>query len=329
VTQPAATIRYLSGSDVEACLPPLERQIALAEEALRALGEGAEMPAKIGVHPRPPALLHAMPAWLRARDLVGLKWVSAFPGNAARGLPAIQGLIVLNDAETGLPTCILEAARITAARTAAVSGVALRWLAPVGARRAAILGAGVQARSHVPVLAAVMPGLQLHIFDRHPERAAALAEAAGAQPGVAVAEAAPSAEAAVREAEVVVTASSLGSVRQVMTPDWLAAGALVVALDFATYASAALARAASAFVVDDREQFLAYRAAGHFDGYPDPTDTLGEAASAAAAGAPRGRAGGDRPLLVNHLGVGICDVLFGEEVRAAAEERGLGILLPR
>jgi ornithine cyclodeaminase/alanine dehydrogenase len=329
VPEPLPTIRYLSGTDVEASLPPLAYQVDLAEEALRALGEGSEMPAKIGVHPRPPALLHAMPAWLRERDLVGLKWVSAFPGNAARGLPAIQGLIVLNDPDTGLPTCILEAARITAARTAAVSGVALRWFAPGGARRVAILGAGVQARSHVPVLAAALAGLELRIFDRHPERAAALAEAARALSGVAGADTAASAEDAVRQADVVVTASSLGSVRQVMTPDWLAPGALVVALDFATYASAALARAASAFVVDDRDQFLAYREAGHFDGYPDPTGTLGEAAGAAAAGAPPARAGEGRSVLVNHLGVGICDVLFGEQVRATAEERGLGILLPR
>jgi ornithine cyclodeaminase/alanine dehydrogenase len=327
--QPPTEILYLSANDVAACLPRLEAQIDLAEEALRALGEGSEMPAKIGVHPRPPALLHAMPAWLRDRDLVGLKWISAFPGNAGRGLPAIQGLIVLNDPETGTPTSILEAGLITAARTAAVSGVALRWFAPEGARRAAILGAGVQARSHLPVLAAQLPGLELRIFDRHPERAAALAEEALAIRGVARAEPAPSAQEAVGDAEVVVTASSLGPVRQVMTPDWVLPGGLVVALDFSTYASAALARAAGAFVVDDREQFLAYREAGHFDDYPDPTTTLGEAAAAGHSGAPPARAGGDRVVLVNHLGVGACDVLFGDAVRRSAVERGLGIRLPR
>jgi hypothetical protein len=74
---------------------------------------------------------------------------------------------------------------------------------------------------------------------------------------------------------------------------------------------------------------VAYRDAGHFEGYPDPTATLGEAAAAGASGAAPERAGGDRHVLVNHLGVGACDVLFAEVVRLAADERGLGMSLPR
>ena len=62
------------------------------------------MPPKIGVHPRPDAFLHAMPAYLRELDVVAMKWVSGFPDNPARGLPAISGLIVLNDADTGVPS---------------------------------------------------------------------------------------------------------------------------------------------------------------------------------------------------------------------------------
>ncbi len=322
----AGELRYLKAADVDACLPPLGRQLELAADALAALARGdAEMPPKIGVHPRPGALLHAMPAWLRTADLVGLKWVSAFPGNSARRLPAIDGLIVLNDPDAGQPVCLMDAARITAARTAAVTGVAARLFAPPGARRIAILGAGVQARSHVPVLAFVLPGAEIAVYDRHRERADALARWAVDQSGVSAASAAGTALEAVAGADVVVTVAALGSSSQVMTADWLAPRALVVAVDFATYVSAEIAREAAPFVVDDRGQFLAYRDAGYFDGYPDPGDTLGEAL--ARSDAPRTRERGR--ALVTHLGVGIADIIFGDEVRRVAEARAIGITLPR
>ena len=172
----APPMRYLSAAELDECLPDVPARIDLAARALVALGRGAaEMPPKIGVHPRPGALLHAMPAWLRDDDLVGLKWVSAFPGNRERGLPAISGLIVLNDPDTGLATWMMDAARITAVRTAAVSGVAIRLFRPAEVRRVAILGAGVQGRSHLDVVATLLPGAEIVLFDRHPDRAVALA----------------------------------------------------------------------------------------------------------------------------------------------------------
>ena len=111
-------------------------------------------------------------------DLVGMKWVAGFATNNALGLPAINAVVVLNDAGTGLPVAILDGGPITAERTAAVSGVAIRRFAPqVAGRpvRAALIGGGVQGHSHVPVLGHVLPGVELTVFDRHPERAEALA----------------------------------------------------------------------------------------------------------------------------------------------------------
>ena len=109
-----------------------------------------------------------------------MKWVAGFPGNRALGLPAIHGLVLLNDPRTGVPAAILDAGPITAERTAAVSGVAIARFAPrVAGRapRAGLIGAGVQGRSHLPVLGRVLPGVDLIVFDRHPDRAAALADA--------------------------------------------------------------------------------------------------------------------------------------------------------
>ncbi len=324
-------IRYLSAADVERCLPGVEARVDLASEALRALGRGAaEMPPKIGVHPRPGTLLHAMPAWLREGDLVGLKWIAAFPANKARGLAAINGLVLLNDPETGLPTWIMDAARITAVRTAAVSGVAIRLFAP-RARRVAVLGAGVQARSHLEVVASLLPGAEVAVHDPHPERIRAVLDEANARAERRFARPSTDLRDSVAGADLVITVATLGSANQVMTSDWLGGGAVAVAVDFATYASAELARAARAFVVDDREQFLHYRANGYFDGYPEPTATLGELLEGKpAAGPPADRSpAGGRPTLVTHLGVGLADVLFADAVARAASERGSGMELPR
>src|SRR3954454_20604817 len=154
MTPADASLRYLSAADVMAAMPELDARVDLAERTMIALVADAELPAKVGVHPRPAdSLVHAMPAYLRGADAtgsddrIGLKWVSVFPGNNAAGLPAIHALVVLNDAVTGRPRAILDGGPITALRTAAVSGAAIRRFAPVVERRApraALVGAGVQ-----------------------------------------------------------------------------------------------------------------------------------------------------------------------------------------
>lgn len=317
-------LRYLSAADVEGCLPDVGERLDLAARALVALaGDEAEMPPKIGVHPRPGALIHAMPAWLRGPDLTGLKWVAAFPDNRRLSLPAINGLVVLNDAATGLPTWIMDAARITAVRTAAVSGVAIRHFR-LGADNVAILGAGVQARSHLEVVSSLLPQAKVALFDRHPERAAAIAteqNEARRREWVTPAE---SARSAVAGADVVITVATLGADTQPLTPDLLQPGALVVAVDFATYVSSEVARAAAQFVVDDRQQFLHYREIGYFPDYPEPTATLGE-----VLGGPSAPTEPAQSVLVTHLGVGLADILFADSIRQVAEIRHAGIELPR
>lgn len=313
-------------------MPALEERLALAELTLTALVADAELPAKIAVHPRPSSsFAHAMPALLRGRDpggsgdRLGMKWVLGFPANVDAGLPAIHGLVLLNDPATGLPTAILDAAPITAQRTAAVSGVAIRaFRPPVDDRppRVALIGAGVQGLSHLPVIGHVLPGAELGVFDRDRGRADALAGAARATPGIAACRVVADPREATTTADVVVTAVSFGPLRQVMTEAWLAPGALVVPIDYDMHCSAALVEAASLFLVDHRDQYLATRAGGAFTGWPDPDATIGEALRDAT---PRP----DGLVVACHLGVGLADVVFGAAIVAAAEEQGLGTLLPR
>jgi ornithine cyclodeaminase/alanine dehydrogenase len=104
---------FLSRAEVAGLLPDVSDQLDLVEHAYRALAAGrVELPPKPGVHPRKDSFLHAMPAYLRDEDVVTLKWVGGYPANKEKGLPYISGLIVVNDAETGLPLAVMDGAEI-------------------------------------------------------------------------------------------------------------------------------------------------------------------------------------------------------------------------
>ena len=94
-----------------------------------------------------------------------------------------------------------------------------------------------------------------------------------------------------------------------------------MAVDYATIVAAEVARDAALFLVDERDQFLANRDAGLFDGYPDPGATMGEAI---LAGTPRPSVA---RVVVTHLGVGLADVIFGDAILRRATDLGLGTIL--
>jgi ornithine cyclodeaminase/alanine dehydrogenase len=307
-----AEILYLRRNQVAELLPSLSEQIDLVEETYLAVGSGrVELPPKPGIHPRPDSFIHAMPAYLRDDDVAALKWVSGYPANKERGLPYIAGLIVLNDAETGIPVAIMDGAEITAARTAAASGVCIRRFAPSGWERAAILGAGEQGRFHAGVLRSLNPGVAISAWDPHPERVATLGEAV---------EPASDPRTAVEGATVVITAGPIVEAPDSpLGPGWLAESSLGLPIDFDFYFSAEAVSAADLFLVDDVGQFEYYRSLGHFRGWPEPVATVG--AALAGKGSP------DRVVCCN-LGIGALDAAFAARVLAAARERGFGTKLP-
>jgi ornithine cyclodeaminase/alanine dehydrogenase-like protein (mu-crystallin family) len=301
-----------------------------------ALVADAEMPAKLGVHPRPEdSFAHAMPAFVRGTpvdgsgDLLGVKWVTGFPHNHAEGLPAIFGSVLLNDPVTGQVRAILDAGPITAHRTAAVSGVAIQTWKPAAepaTLTVALIGAGVQARSHLPVIAHLLRGTALVIGDRHADRAEAVAQEARASAAFRSVETVTDSTEAVSRADVALTLVSFGPDRQGIPQDAFARTRLVIAVDYDMCVPASVASDAEAFIVDERGQFLKTRESGDFRGYPDPDATIGEAFMGARAGiAPQ--AGRSGPIVVTHLGVGVADVVFADAIVAAAVRLGVGTQL--
>jgi alanine dehydrogenase len=275
------------------------------------MSEGrVENPPKIGVHARPGTFVHAMPAYLADEDVVAMKWVGAYSANRRHGLPAISGLVVLNDPETGLPLAVMDAAEITAVRTAAASGVSIRHLAHPGWRRVAILGYGEQGRQHEKVVRTLEPDARIRVHGGP--------RLQGPLPGVEVV---ADARRAVEDADVVITAGPMTrDGRALVERDWLPQRCLVVPVDFDAYLSAGLVAAADDFVVDDVEQFEHYRGLGYFEGWPRPERVLGTALRSD----PRG------DLRVScSLGVGAIDAALAAVVWERARRDGSGVALPR
>jgi ornithine cyclodeaminase/alanine dehydrogenase-like protein (mu-crystallin family) len=302
------SLLYLTREEVAGLLPAVSDQLDLVEETYRAVGAGrVELPPKPGIHPRPDSFIHAMPAYLRDDDVAALKWVAGYPANKERGLPYITGLIVLNDPETGVPAAIMDGAEITGARTAAASGVCIRRFAPEGWSQAAVLGAGEQGRFHSEVLRQLNPGVAIRAWDPHPERIPSL--------GAGVEEA-PGAREAVDGAEVVVTAGPIvENPGSPLTPDWLGERSLGLPIDFDFYFSADAVASAELFLVDDVDQFEYYRSLGHFQGWPGPEGSVGEALS---------RDGAPARVVCCNLGIGALDAAFAARVLVAARERDTG-----
>ena len=153
-------------------------------------------------------------------DGLGLKAVTFYPSNAARGIPTHMATIFLVDPQTGTPLAVMDGRLITEMRTAAVSGVATKLLASPDARVLAILGSGVQARSHVDALRLVRSFEEICVWSPTFEHAKQFANEVGAT--------AMSAEEAVRDADVIVTVTS--SKTPVLKGAWLKAGCHVNAI---------------------------------------------------------------------------------------------------
>jgi ornithine cyclodeaminase/alanine dehydrogenase len=323
---------YLSRKDVEDVALPLSEVIELVAFALSEKAHGrVEMPPKLGVHPLSGALLHAMPAWVQRAGACGIKWVSSFPGNKAHALPSINGLIIINDATTGLPQAVLDATWITTFRTAVSSAVAARVLARPDSEVMAMLGAGVQARANVAALQQVLPGIQLvRVYAPRRETLERYKHDVEREYHIRV-EMVASAEQAVRDADVIVTTAPWPRVTGAspIEPAWLTKDVFACALDFdASFTAEAVASFDHRFT-DDLATMAYYKNAGCFAGWPPVVQELETVVAGLHVGRQAGRSDAkpERILAVN-LGLGIYDVVVARRVVERARQQRRGILLP-
>jgi ornithine cyclodeaminase/alanine dehydrogenase-like protein (mu-crystallin family) len=302
------SLLILSEHEVRALLP-MDECIEAMDGVLRSLGRG-ELHQPLRFVTRPPdtdSLMGFMPAYRSGELSVwSLKEIVIVPGNPARGLDAHQGAVLLHDGETGELRALLNASPITEIRTAAVSAVATRALARPDARVVAILGAGVQARSHAEAMHAVLGDAEIRTWSRGD----------GGTP-----------EEVLDGADVVCTCTSARE--PILQRGWLAPGTHVNAvgaslptvreLDTATMAAASL-------FVDRRESALNESGDLLLAG-------LGEAHIRAELGevligAHPGRADGDELTVFKSLGLAVEDLAAAELIVRKAREQGLGTEVP-
>jgi ornithine cyclodeaminase len=147
-----------------------------------------------------------MPCFMKERFAV--KLVSLFPGNSEKNLPVLMGTLLLNDGDTGAPLALMNAAKLTALRTGAVGGLAVRYLAAPDARSLGVIGAGIQGLHQAMFASRVRNITRVFIYDRLPEKTHAFAHELSTQlPGVAVYPVVSSEE-LLHETEIIITATN-------------------------------------------------------------------------------------------------------------------------
>ncbi len=320
---------YLSRADVEGLEMSMREVIDALDLGFAAKGRGqTEMPPKPGIHTRPDCFIHAMPAYVQGLEVAGLKWVSGYPPNPAKGLPYITGLLVLNDCETGLPLAVMDCAWVTAMRTGASAGISAKYLARAGAESAAIIGCGVQARTSLRALAEELPELrEVRCYDLYPEATAKfIADMTALFPALQFVTCADAPDAA-RPADVVVTAVPIVvDPRPDLDAGMLKAGGLAVSLDYDSAWTSAAMRECDRFCSDDVGQLLSTKGHGvYFGGIPETiTADLGEL----AAGLKPGRANDDERIFSMNMGIAVDDMVTAKVLYERALERGAGVRLP-
>jgi alanine dehydrogenase len=302
----------LTRSDVEELLDLDELVGALARAHEELSAGGVSMPPRIAAMAAD-GLLGAMPAYLPSAGL-GCKLVTLFPHNTDR--PTHQAAIVLFDPHNGSPIALMDGTYITATRTAAAAALGARLLARADAKILAIIGTGVQARTHLRAFAPVRDWAEIRIAGRDPDKAEALAAEFGIR--------ATSFEDAVRGADVVAAATH--SAEPVVRAEWVAPGTHVSSVGYNAPGSELdpdLVRAAT-IVVESRDSSFAPPPGGAPElAGVDPASVaeLGELVN----GSRRGRATPAEITLYKSVGVAVQDLAAAALVLAAARERAVGL----
>jgi len=321
---PLEQVLYLSRADVEQVAPGMPVIIRLLEEAFRQKAAGrVEMPPKPGVHTRPDAFIHAMPAFIPAMRSAGLKWVSGYPENQARGLPYISGLVVLNDVDTGIPYAVMDCTWITAYRTGAATALSAKYLARPESETVGILACGVQGRTNLLALAELFPVKRVYAYDIDAAAQGLYVKEMTDRLGIEVV-GVDSPRQAVEGGDLVVTSGPiLKHPRPAIGKGWLRPGAFASAVDFDSYWSADALAEFDKIATDDHAQFEYYRDAGYFQATPAPYASLDELVGALKPGRERE----DERILAVNLGLALEDMAVAPEIYRLAKERGIGTWL--
>jgi ornithine cyclodeaminase/alanine dehydrogenase len=319
---------YLSRDDVVSVGLTMAEIVDAVERAFREMGNGrVEMPPKPGIHPGEGGnnFIHAMPAYIPAMKSAGIKWVSGYPVNQAKGLPYITGLLILNDPETGLPKAVMDCTWITAKRTGAASAVSAKYLARPESSAIGILACGVQGHTHLEALSVLFSLKSVMAFDKDMEQAKRLVDYAQKTLGLR-GEVVADPRKAVTGRDIVVTSGPiLRKPHETIRSGWLDEGAFASLVDFDSFWSRDALQQADKWTTDHLGQYNQYRdEMGYFQGCPEVYAELGELVT----GKKKGRETPKERTFAVNLGVALEDMAVASMIFERAVQKKIGTWLP-
>lgn len=312
-------ILYLSNADIEACTLGLADVELAVEVMFAAKAEGrAVMKPKLALHAPDQALFLASPGVMDQPPYAGVKWVGV-AGNEARGLPHIAGMILLSDAETGMPVAVMDARWVTAVRTAAITAVAARRLARPDSGSIGFVACGLQARAHLTALRPHFPIGLVRAYSRRLGTAEAFAQEVRAD-GLD-AEAVEDPRAALAGMDIVVTTTPVvPRTEPFLDAAWLGPGSFTSMVDLGLSWISDSLSGLDRVVTDDQAQ-----AGSEGLAYQEPY--AGEVADLVAGRLAARQSREERTALV-FAGLGLADVAVAGAVYEQALKAGIGQTLP-
>jgi len=320
-------VRVISMKEIESLSISVVEVMEVVEKGFRLKGEGkVELPAKIGIHPRHDCFIHAMPCFVGGEvDAAGIKWVSGYPINQEKGLPYITGVMCVNDPETGFVKAIMDANWITAWRTGAATGVCARYMADPDSETIAVVGLGVQGRTNTVALAKALPHIKVvRAYDVYESQAAKYKETIRKNLPKLEVILCGSVEEAVKGADVVVTCTPIvANPNRFVKSEWLKEDCLAIAVDYDSAFEAEIMTKASAFVCDDKNQYLWTQKQGVYfqKGYPTESEILGDMGDLCAGKIKAPRKGRRGAVL---MGIASHDIMTANLILKKAQEKVIG-----
>jgi len=321
-----AKVLWISSKEIDMLDIGMPEIMDAVEAGFATLGRGeAEMPAKIGIHPREDCFIHAMPCYLGGDiDRTGVKCVSGYPPNPANGLPYITGIMLLNDSATGLPIAVMDAGWVTAWRTGAASGVYARHFGNPDTSSVSIIGTGVQGRVNLIAMREAFPNIsRVYCYDKFEGQVERFIRDMHRELPDAEFVICPNVRTAVAETDVLITCTPIVEEPQRSIPrSWLKPECLVISVDYDSAITEDVFQDAN-FTCDNRNQYVWTQEQGTYfqNGYPRPGDIyadMGEICAGLKPGVREGRRGAVLMGIASH------DVMTASLIYDKALTTGLG-----
>lgn len=272
--------------------------------------------------------LSGYPAVINDTPYMGMKWLSSYSTNPAKGLPGITGLIIINDRETGAPVCIMNCGYLTALRTGGMNGLSMRYTSPSDVSDACIIGCGLEARTNFMAIYAANSGIKrVHCWSRTRKSAELFSEEMTLRyPSVSfIVE--NEAETAVRSSKVIIICAPFlfTGETQMIAADWVQKGSSIYSVNCHGSFLPEAIHIFDRFYTDCRDGYYRRMDNGMLSRQlPPDCIQLGDV----VLGRENGRLNNTEILITACEGMGINDVSVGEKMYRKALEMGVGTLLP-